>query len=553
MYRTMGGHIEVAGLIVIADTGVAGPDRRVVLTVRESLKGTAPPTISLRQSRCPYIPEGKGLAVLLSPVWSSNGYPVVKLYTDAASIALLRELVPIYRLPSERQRLEALKSDPRYLEQLFDDLRRMRERGNYPILTDLYPRLDKAGRLKVIHLIGDIGDSRGVPVLLKAAASDTPEIRGLARTVLSSYFPAAAPAGVLDSRPTAENARQRAVRLAREGHQREARPLLLAIAADNREDERSRLWSALEVLPQLDAGEKGALRREWLPLLDHTVREGDYLQRADAVTILRALPHRENLELLIAAIGRNDFLYQKTPFQAAMALRELGPEELPRAIALLAAMVQARAKEQGHAIVLGMPSAPLLALAWLGGEPERTGEVGGDDVRALSAAGQQPDEGAYLVSVLCNPGKLPPAAIEWIVMRLGDLRDVRAIDALVGLLGNLYWALPGSSKEALIRIGGVQVEAAAVRLLEGGGPVGPREAALTILHELKGAEALPQLRAALADSALRSTALLLLARAGTEADLSVLIPMSDFWTGDRDNHYWAMQAVVEIRQRNRRP
>jgi hypothetical protein len=62
---------------------------------------------------------------------------------------------------------------------------------------------------------------------------------------------------------------------------------------------------------------------------------------------------------------------------------------------------------------------------------------------------------------------------------------------------------------------------------------------------------LPQIRAALADKALRTTALGLLARVGTKEDLNVLIKMSDFWTGNRDDHYWAMQAVGEIRARYR--
>ncbi|MDP8983396.1 MAG: hypothetical protein M3O35_22705 [Acidobacteriota bacterium] len=93
--------------------------------------------------------------------------------------------------------------------------------------------------------------------------------------------------------------------------------------------------------------------------------------------------------------------------------------------------------------------------------------------------------------------------------------------------------------------------AAVRRVLGGGGAIAASETALTILHAVKGSAALPQIRAALADKALRTTALGLLARVGSKDDLKVLIPMSDFWTGDRDAHYWAMQAVGEIRARNR--
>ena len=102
-----------------------------------------------------------------------------------------------------------------------------------------------------------------------------------------------------------------------------------------------------------------------------------------------------------------------------------------------------------------------------------------------------------------------------------------------------------------MRIAGQSVAAATRRLLESGAAVGVRDAALTILYGVKSAGALPQIRAALADKGLRTTALGLLARVGTTEDLKVLTPMSDFWTGDRDAHYWAMQAVGEIRARHR--
>jgi HEAT repeat protein len=136
-------------------------------------------------------------------------------------------------------------------------------------------------------------------------------------------------------------------------------------------------------------------------------------------------------------------------------------------------------------------------------------------------------------------------------MRLGELKDRRAIDPLTGLLANPQWPVAEKSKEALIRIGGDNASAAMRRLLARGGPSAAREAALDVLCAVQGAGALPQIRAALADQALRTTALSLLARVGTKEDLTVLIPMSDFWTGDRDHHYWAMQAVGEIRSRSR--
>jgi HEAT repeat protein len=545
--RTIGRAIEAAGVIAIADVA-AMPGQRVALTVREILKGAAPRTVVIQRSFCPHLADGKGRAVLLTADWRSNSFPLVEVYTEPGQVARLRELVPLYRL-SERQRLDALRADSRYREQLFDDLREMREPANYAVVTGMYPNLDTAGRLKLIELIGYIGDPRGVPVLLEALNSDSPELREAARGVLAFSFPEAAPGSVLRPPRTPENAMQRAFRLAREGRRSEARPLLFAVAADNRESDQIRLWAALELAPRLDAQSKKTLRRIMLPLLSRIVREGNYLLLADAVSVLRELRDAGNLELLVQALARQDFIQQRTPFGATMAIREMGPSVQPRAVDLLAARLDASARESGYNMVGGAPPALLLALAWLGGEPEfeRTRKIRGDYLHAIWGAGRQPREGAFLTSVLSEPRDLPPEAIEWIAMRLGDLKDLRAIDPLIAMLASSQWNLAEASKEALMHIGGDQVAAAATRVLSGNGPAGARQAALSILESVNGARALPQVREAMADKALRTTALFLLARIGAAEDLKILIPMADFWSGDREVHYWAMQAVGEIR------
>lgn len=78
-----------------------------------------------------------------------------------------------------------------------------------------------------------------------------------------------------------------------------------------------------------------------------------------------------------------------------------------------------------------------------------------------------------------------------------------------------------------------------------------RQQALQILSRLQGARILPLLRRLLPQNdALRSDVLLLLSRYGTPDDLVAFLPLADFWTGDRANHYWAMDAVAEIRDRH---
>jgi HEAT repeat protein len=310
--------------------------------------------------------------------------------------------------------------------------------------------------------------------------------------------------------------------------------------------------AALDLMDQLDAAEKNALRTTMWPLLVRIAGEGNYLEMADAARILRGLPHADNLPLLLQLLGRKEFVGQPTAYLAAIAIRELGPGVRARAVSGLIQMLEAESKQQNYRTVGGEPPAPLLALAWIGGSQEfqRTTPIRGDYLRPLWGAGLKPDEGAFLLEVLSQPGKLPPDAIEWTVIRLGELKDRRATAALFQQLQKSAWPVTDRAQQALIRIGGVPVEAGAKALLAPPQSAPVREAALKILYELEGAGSLPYLRQSLSDRLLRTTALLLLGNVGTPQDLRVLLPMSDFWTGDREAHYWAMQAIAGIRARN---
>lgn len=555
---TMGRNIQLSETIAIVDVIPSAPSFTATATVREYLKDNSgrPRTTFALPRLCPYLPDGKGIAVLLRSGWQSSQSPVLEVYTAPADLADLRALVKLYALGSERARLDALRArlnegNPRYREQLFDDLRNMREPGNYPIMTGLYPELDKAGRLRLIELIGYIGDTRGVPVLLRALEGNDADLAGAARAQLTYFRGAPGVRESLDRHPapiTPESDTQGAFRLFRESKKKEALPFLLAVAARESESPWSRIWPALDVIDQLDAAGKSGLRTKMWPLLLRLAREGDYLQIADVARILRSLPDPGNLPVLLSLLGRKEFVGQNTPYVAAMAIRELGPGVRDAALARLVEMAEAEAKEKN----LRIAGEPLVALAWLGGEPEfqRTKPIWGDDLHPLWGVALQRDEGAFLLQALRTPGKLPAEAVNWIVTRLGELKERRAVSALAQQLQNQSSDVVRSAQESLIRIGGSEVASAAKALLDGKGPSPAREAALNILYGLNGPESLPYLRKAISDDNLRTTALFLLGNVGTAQDLKVLAPMSDFWTGDRQWHYWFMLATAEIRERN---
>src|SRR6185295_10853210 len=188
---TMGRSIEHSAVIALADakTGTT-TGYQSVLELREILKGRVGPserTIATKwdclEGGPPVIPPGsKGVAVLLAEGWQRAGCPLMEAYQKPAEVAALRSLIRIYALPSERGRLEALRAllhdpNPLFRDQLFDDLKQMREPANFQIILDLLDAVDPDGRRSLVQTLGMIGDIRGVPTLLKALTSADPMLR----------------------------------------------------------------------------------------------------------------------------------------------------------------------------------------------------------------------------------------------------------------------------------------------------------------------------------------------------------------------------------------
>jgi HEAT repeat protein len=150
--------------------------------------------------------------------------------------------------------------------------------------------------------------------------------------------------------------------------------------------------------------------------------------------------------------------------------------------------------------------------------------------------------------------KLPPGAFdaqEWKLYRLGEMRDARAVATLVGALRSGY-PRQRTATEALVRIGGPRVEEAMQPLLRDPA-LDVRRAAMEVLFSVQRERFLPALRRMLVEPGFGDVpaALTYLAHFGDASDLKVLVPRSDFWTGDRENHYWLMMAIAELRRRLR--
>ena len=72
--------------------------------------------------------------------------------------------------------------------------------------------------------------------------------------------------------------------------------------------------------------------------------------------------------------------------------------------------------------------------------------------------------------------------------------------------------------------------------------------AIELLAAIEGDKSLPVVRQIIKNGQLdaKVRALNIISRLGQKQDLAILLPMSNYWTGDRRLHYWVMQAIGEL-------
>ena len=163
----------------------------------------------------------------------------------------------------------------------------------------------------------------------------------------------------------------------------------------------------------------------------------------------------------------------------------------------------------------------------------------------------KPKDANFLIEALKNNPSLPHLAKDWIIVELGNLKEERAADLILTHLTDMKYQYDGYvADEALKSIGGKHVCQQLEKMA-----LGPDETSrndVDILCAIEQEKCLPTMRKILnSNSPARTNALQAMARLGSPDDLTVLIPLSDYWTADRLYHYWTMEAVASIRQRFR--
>lgn len=164
------------------------------------------------------------------------------------------------------------------------------------------------------------------------------------------------------------------------------------------------------------------------------------------------------------------------------------------------------------------------------------------------------DEGLFLIQKL-KEKKLPPQALDWVMYRLGDIHEIRALDALLVEFEKPYAYSPSTAKEALEKItadkhtrGALIDKLKAIAL---NSKSQSQANAVELLAAIAGRGALPVVRKVIKSGQLdaKVRALNVMSRIGNKDDLVILMPMANYWTSDRQLHYWVMQAIGEIKNR----
>jgi len=605
--------IPQAEAVVVADVKRDGLG--ATLTFREVLKGdpalkgqtfVLPQEYSFDRYTVNLKPRSKRVAMLLRKGWRTERWPAIEVFFGEDEFEALRRLVPIYELSNEQERLNALlesylsaKTNNHIIGTLAYEFLDARDPSSLPVLTDIFLKVDlsyfgtewlnhvgvssrvvhgltKAARLA--RQLGVMGDPRAVPALIEAMRSPRLELRRSAAQSLATHFPGApgvteafrqalhtegtdviAARYLMKREPNAEletiieedearraakwtEKERRSVRkrwVLEQGYPDAIKTYYLRTATDETLPDSERIVAAREVAGSLSVSEKDRLRASILPVVRKMVAEkAGYPPLVDAALVLRGVNHPDCRDLLIEIRRmQKPSSLCKASWIATAAIRELGPEE--------------RAREEK---------------AWRFALPGPTTRDAKDEGRRLIKR---------LSAILEDEPGRKTDEIYWILYRLGDLEERRAVPVLLECLDTAAgWNERQMEKlltEAFVSIGGSKVERAMKKMLphrkEGflmklrgeeslvklrRGYKVKRKIAFDVLWELRRERFLPELRRMVRrdDYGLKAEAIRKLRLIGTPEDLSVLLPLCDFWHGDRSLHSSAMAAVAAIRDRH---
>lgn len=560
----IGSNIRDSELIVI---GVVGANNLInvkeVLKGDKAMKGQSIELPVMRTSCGPFPQPGPNeKAILFGKSWRTSTDPLIEIYETAEHIEALRQLLRIYADPSETKRLTAIKElwqtkeSALYRDEFLAAINEMKEPANFSIVFDAYRAAAPEDQVKLLDWMALTGDERAVPILFQALNSKDRFVKSSAESELVFHFPGVKGVDALkkNMRKGPLTTYQKAEELRTKGKLAEAIPLYLSLIEAPESDAYSRRFAAVTIISHASAPQKERMRKALMPLLTQDAKTGNYLEAADAAEILRGLHHMQCLPPLIDVLEKQDYIFEKSVRTATMAIRDLGPATKRQGARHL--LKQMHTVDQYNTQV---QERMLLSLVWLVDDADFTAlqalikakpglQSPFQKIDPMFALRRQPDEGKFLIDMMAKP--ISHSATLWSAYRLGDLKDKRAGALLVQELKRNIGDGQYSIENALNAIGGPEVEKS-LQQIASDSKHPAQTNALNVLGEVQGARSLPLMRRIAQSGSIgaKAHALNWLSRIGTADDLKHLVPSSNYWTGDRTNHYWIMQAITGIRER----
>lgn len=592
-------------------SGMIGATLRVTETLKgdNKMTGTTLP-IPLERHLAGIFPNDsneKTAVVFFSRDAGSKELVATEIYNDADKISATRCLTPVFEGMSEKLALQALadmmldpssrcqasfKKDAKTLfrKELLAALNRMRDKNNFSIVTRLYEKADQNSKHDLLDWMACTGDSRAIPYLIAAVPSADRTLRSTALTRLIYYYPGepgvddciehAYEHGFADTKNAARNyitkrrknvedkstAKQEKTRYQQAEELYEQNKFKQATALYVQEiltskDSYVRRWSALKAIPYATAEQKTEIRKSILPLLSQDAATSNYIEATDAAEILQKLQHEECLDSMIKLLDRQEPLFGKANRMAAFGIAKLSSHARHKAAQHLLEQIASEKFKNSNDQQSQLLT--LLELLWISDARDLQPV---DHILASSSAsnvwkslhplitknakkGDDKAEGTFLIDVLKNDSTLPHLAKDWVIVELGDLKETRAADLILAHMIEMKYQYDYNvAGDALKSIGSRHVSEQLEKIALSNDEVSRN--AVDILCAIEKEKSLPALRKIISSKSIAKTnALTAMARMGTPEDLTELVPLSNYWTGDRQFHYWFMEAIATIRQR----
>jgi hypothetical protein len=561
------------------------------------------------------VPSIKNAAVLLRDN-GKREFSAVEIYDTPDQIAFLYCFIPIYAnnsattektkfallrnlFTNPNSNATAFEADPTatFKKEFLSALGTMRQPANFDLVKELYlrPDLSAKDKLSLQEWMANTGDKRVLPILYTALKSKDKFVSSdaISRLTYSYSSPTTdkAIAEAYNSLPdqskqmaarylikrgannlvkpalvdsaAATTPFQKASELEHQGKVKEAQGLYLSIL-ESPEDNSYVIETAMaKVLNSAKTQDANAIKQRVLKArlnwLNKYAQNSNYLEAQSAADILRKLHDERVLDALLSILTKRQSIFAKANQTATFAIADLGASAKQSTISLLLREIEsntALAQKPDEQIIL------LLELAWLQ-QPDGAKQVSKaieknsawlgsyNQIQPILKGLPNKDEGQFLAQKLVEK-KLPAQALDWIIFRLGDLHETRAIDALMAEFEKPYSYSPETTKVALAKIStNGQAREVLVKRLKSialNSQSAAQANAIELLATIDGEKALPVVRQIIKNGQLEAKvrALNIISRLGTKEDLALLVPMSNYWSGDRKTHYWVMQAVGEL-------